>query len=76
MTIWWDHLKMVGIASAVSLFLCVVTILIAGSFEKSFMLFAPRPKWPLLLLLVTAWCVSLKIAYWWVFQRWTFYGAR
>lgn len=76
MTLWWPHLMMVVIANGLSLLLCSVAILVAGSFQSSFMLFTPRPKWPLLLLLVAMWCVSLKVAYWWEFQRWTFYGTR
>ena len=72
MTFWWDHLKMVAIASAVSLLLSVIAIVLAGSLERSFIMFAPRPKWPLFLLLAVLWCISLKVAYWWVFQRYTF----
>ena len=75
-TVWIDLIKMVTISAVISLVLCIVAVLLAGISERSFLLFAPSPKWPVFLVFAVLWCVSMKAGYWWVFQRYTFYPPR
>jgi uncharacterized RDD family membrane protein YckC len=75
-TVWIEPVKMVIISSLVWLALSVIVVLLAGTSERSFVLFTPAPKWPVFALLLLLWCISVRVAYWWVFQRYTFYGSR
>ncbi|MGH9494213.1 MAG: hypothetical protein ACRD3B_04385 [Candidatus Sulfotelmatobacter sp.] len=75
-TVWIDLIKMLVIASLLSAGLCIVAVLLAGTSERLFMLLTPSPKWPLFLIFLVLWCFSMKGAYWWVFQRHTFYGSK
>ena len=74
MTVWIEPLKMVVISSVVWLLLSAISLLVAGASERSFILFSPKPKWPVFAFLLLLWGVSVKIGYWWAFQRITFYG--
>jgi uncharacterized RDD family membrane protein YckC len=73
-TVWIEPLKMVVISSVVWLVLSAISFILAGASERSYMLFVPTPKWPVLAFLLLLWGVSLKLGYWWVFQRYGFYG--
>jgi hypothetical protein len=75
MTVFGDVLKMVIISSILSLLLCAIAVLPLGASERlSLLLIMPRPKWPVFAVLAFLWGLSMKIGYWWVFQRYTFYG--
>lgn len=76
MTLWIDLVKMVAISSLLSLVLCVIAVLLAGGSERLFLLLTPAPKWPVFFLFAGLWCISMKAGYWWVFQRYTFYGSK
>jgi hypothetical protein len=75
-TLWIDLIKMVIISSLLSLGLCVITVLLAGTSDRLMSFLTPNPKWPLFLIFGALWCVSMKAGYWWVFQRYTFYGSK
>ena len=76
MTVWVDTIKMVAISSALWLVLCVVVILLAGVSERAFLLLTPNPKWPVFFVYALLGAIAMKVGYWWVFQRVTFYGSR
>jgi hypothetical protein len=76
MTIFGDFLKMVIISSVLSLLLCALAVFVIGASERlSVSLIMPVPKWPVFAVLAFLWGLSMKIGYWWVFHRHTFYGA-
>ena len=75
MTVWIDVVKMVAVSSLLFLVLCFLAVLLAGSLERLFLLITPTPKWPVVLVFAVLWCISMKGGYWWVFQRYTFYGS-
>ena len=75
MTVWIEPIKMVMISSLLWLGSSVIAILLSGTAERSFLLFAPAPKWPVFVLFALLWCISLKAGYWWVFQS-GFYGSK
>ena len=74
MVMWVDVTKMVVISSLLSLLLGLIAVLLLGLSERAFLLLTPTPKWPIFVVLCVLWAVSLKAGYWWVFQRYTFYG--
>ena len=76
MTLWVDACKMVAFASVLSFVLSIIAILLLGLSERSFLLFMPRPQWPVFVILAAVWCVSLKVAYWWFFEHYKFYGGK
>jgi hypothetical protein len=41
----------------------------------SLLLIVPHPRWPAFAILALLWCASMRFGYWWVFQRYTFYGS-
>jgi hypothetical protein len=73
-TVWIEPLKMVVISSLIWLALSAISLILAGASERSFILFSPTPKWPVFAFVLLLWGVSLKVGYWWVFQRYGFYG--
>lgn len=76
MTLWMEACKMIAISSVLSFVLCVVVVFLLGLSERSFLLFTPSLKWPVFAMMAIIWGVSLKLAHWWVFERYTFYGGK
>ena len=74
MTVFGDFLKMVILSSLLSFLLCTAALLIGAS-ERMSLLMVPHPRWPVFAIFAFLWCASMKIGYWWVFQRSAFYGS-
>jgi hypothetical protein len=68
-------LKLTALASVVSLVLSLVVELYFGFVSKPYLFGFPHRKWSLLIVLAAIYAVSLKVAYYVVFEKLRFYGS-
>jgi len=67
-------LKLTGLTCIFALILSLILELYFGLTARPYLFGFPRIKWPLFAALALIWVASMRIAYYLVFERRTFFG--
>ncbi len=67
-------MKFIALAAALWFVISAIGTVVIYSVGYRSVLMTSRPTWTYLLSLAVFWCVSLKVAYYFVYQGSTFYG--